>query len=93
MENREGQNIPQVTFRTRENHQWVDVSSSDIFKDKTVIVTGGGTGRGRETALLFAQQGTNVVIIGRRIDKLRQVQKETINCCFNCSGPCWSEQS
>ncbi len=48
------------------------------FKDKTVIVTGGGTGIGRETALLFAQQGANVVIIGRRIDKLRQVQKESI---------------
>jgi len=38
MENREGQNIPQVTFRTRRNHEWVDVNSNDIFKGKTVIV-------------------------------------------------------
>ena len=38
MENREGQNVPQVTFRTRDNHQWVDVSTDDVFKDKTVIV-------------------------------------------------------
>ncbi len=38
MENRQGQNIPQVTFRTRENHNWVDVPSDALFKDKTVIV-------------------------------------------------------
>ncbi len=56
------------------------------FKDKAVIVTGGGTGIVRETALLFAQQGANVVIIGRRIDKLRQVQKESIKL-----GPCFRQ--
>lgn len=38
MENREGQSVPQVTFRTRDNHKWVDVSTNDVFKDKTVIV-------------------------------------------------------
>ena len=38
MENREGQKIPQVTFRTRENHEWIDVNSDEIFKGKTVIV-------------------------------------------------------
>ena len=38
MENREGQNVPQVTFRTRENHEWVDVTTDDIFKGKTVVV-------------------------------------------------------
>ena len=38
LENREGQNIPQVTFRTRQDHEWVDVSSDDVFKGKTVIV-------------------------------------------------------
>ncbi len=38
LENREGQQIPQVTFRTRRKHQWVDVSSDAIFKNRTVIV-------------------------------------------------------
>ncbi len=38
LENREGQNVPQVTFRTRQDHEWVDVASDEIFKGKTVIV-------------------------------------------------------
>ena len=38
MKNRQGQNVPQVTFRIRDNHEWRDVSSDEIFKDKTVIV-------------------------------------------------------
>ncbi|MBI1424714.1 MAG: redoxin family protein [Gammaproteobacteria bacterium] len=37
-ENREGQKVPQVTFRTRRNHEWVDVSSDEIFRGKTVVV-------------------------------------------------------
>jgi glutaredoxin-like protein len=37
-ENREGQQVPQVTFRTRRNHEWVDVTSDEVFKGKTVVV-------------------------------------------------------
>jgi len=37
-ENREGQAVPKVTFRTRRAHEWVDVSSDDIFKGRTVVV-------------------------------------------------------
>lgn len=37
-ENKQGQTVPQVTFRTRVDHEWVDVSSDDIFKGKTVVV-------------------------------------------------------
>lgn len=38
LQDKSGQAIPQVTFRTREGEQWVDVSTDEIFKDKTVVV-------------------------------------------------------
>ncbi len=38
LENREGQRIPEVTFHTRQDHDWVDVPSKDLFAGKTVIV-------------------------------------------------------
>lgn len=36
--NKEGQRVPNVTFRTRQNHEWVDVTTDALFKGKTVIV-------------------------------------------------------
>ncbi len=38
LENREGQRVPHATFKTRVDHDWVDLSSDDIFKGKTVVV-------------------------------------------------------
>lgn len=35
---REGQRVPDVTFRLRQNNQWVDLNSDDLFKDKTVVL-------------------------------------------------------
>ena len=35
---KQGQAIPNVTFRTREGHEWIDVSSEQIFKGKRVAV-------------------------------------------------------
>jgi glutaredoxin-like protein len=34
----EGKRVPNVTFKTRVNDQWKDVSTEDIFKGKTVVV-------------------------------------------------------
>ena len=34
----EGQRVPQVTFKTRQGHEWVDLSSDDVFAGKSVIV-------------------------------------------------------
>ena len=36
--NKESQAIPEVTFRTRREHEWIDVTSSELFKGKNVIV-------------------------------------------------------
>lgn len=38
LSNREGQRVPDVTFRTRQNNQWMNVTTNDLFAGKTVIV-------------------------------------------------------
>ncbi len=38
LKNLEGQRVPNVTFRTRRGHEWVDVTSADIFDGKTVVL-------------------------------------------------------
>ncbi|PSJ46554.1 glutathione peroxidase [Zobellella endophytica] len=38
LSNKTGRAVPQVTFRTRQGEQWVDVTSDDLFKGKTVVV-------------------------------------------------------
>ncbi|MFK5984259.1 MAG: glutathione peroxidase [Pseudomonadota bacterium] len=38
LENREGQNIPAVTFKTRQDSEWAYVNSSDLFDNKKVVV-------------------------------------------------------
>lgn len=35
---KEGQRVPEVIFRTRQDHAWVNVSSADVFGGKTVVV-------------------------------------------------------
>src|SRR6186997_2305900 len=36
--NHEGKKVPQVTFRTRVDNDWKNVSSDEIFKGRTVVV-------------------------------------------------------
>lgn len=42
------------------------------FKDKTVIITGAGSGIGRATAIRFAKEGAEVVLVGRNQDALME---------------------
>lgn len=42
------------------------------LKDKVAIITGAGTGIGRESALLFAREGAKVVAVGRRETKVKE---------------------
>lgn len=46
------------------------------FKEKTVIVTGAGSGIGRATATRFAQEGASVVLVGRTAETLEETAKE-----------------
>ena len=36
--NKEGQRVPDVTFKTRQGEDWVDVTTSDLFDGKKVVV-------------------------------------------------------
>lgn len=48
----------------------------ESMRGKVAIVTGGGTGLGRSTALAFARQGVKVVVAGRRPEKGEAVVRE-----------------
>ena len=50
------------------------MSSLCDLTGKVAIVTGGGTGIGAATALLFAQQGADVVIAARTLDDLERTR-------------------
>ena len=38
LENREGEKVPRVVFHTRRDHQWVDLSSDEVFQGKTIVL-------------------------------------------------------
>jgi len=38
LKDKQGQAVPAVTFHTRQDHEWVDVSTDEIFKGKRVAV-------------------------------------------------------
>lgn len=46
------------------------------LKGKNAIITGGGRGLGKATALAFAKEGINVAITGRNEDRLKQTVEE-----------------
>ena len=49
------------------------------INNKTVLITGGGSGIGYETAKLLSQKGNKIIIIGRTADKLHQAAASLTN--------------
>lgn len=52
---------------------------ADKLKSKVAVVTGGGSGIGKATAIRFAEEGAKVIIVGRREEKLQEVVAENGN--------------
>ena len=52
---------------------------NDLLKDKRILVTGGGTGLGKEMASHFAKHGAELYICGRRENVLKDTADEIIN--------------
>lgn len=46
------------------------------LKNKTAIITGGTSGIGKATALLFAEEGANLIVTGRRSELGKDVEAE-----------------
>ena len=48
------------------------------FSGKVVLITGSSSGIGAATAVQFSRAGANVVVTGRRADKVSEVAKECL---------------
>jgi len=48
----------------------------NAFKEKTFVITGGGTGLGKAMSIYFSELGANVVIASRKLDVLRGTAAE-----------------
>ncbi len=46
------------------------------FKNKVVLITGGSSGIGKQTAIEFARHGSTIILVARRRNKLEEVEQE-----------------
>jgi citronellol/citronellal dehydrogenase len=58
------------------------VFKAGLFKDQVVVITGGGSGMGRCVAHELASLGARVALVGRTLDKLRNVEQEIQSSCW-----------
>lgn len=64
----------------------LDSFRPDLFRGKTVVVSGGGTGIGKQTALAFARLGANVVIASRKAENVEPTIAELDELGAPCLG-------
>ncbi|MDJ0839232.1 MAG: glutathione peroxidase [Acidobacteriota bacterium] len=73
LQNKEGQRVPQVTFKTRTDSDWLEITSQDLFSGKTVVVfslpgaftptcSSAHVPRYNELAGVFAENGVDEII-------------------------------
>ncbi|QRN97689.1 SDR family NAD(P)-dependent oxidoreductase [Archangium violaceum] len=55
------------------------------LQDKVAVITGGGSGIGAATAVLFVQEGARVVVVGRNEEKLRKTARLRGRLCHRSS--------
>jgi citronellol/citronellal dehydrogenase len=55
------------------------VFAPGLFREKVVVVTGGGSGIGRCVAHELASLGAQVVLLGRKLEKLQSVRQEVVD--------------
>lgn len=58
--------------------------SEDLFLNKTIVVTGGGSGIGKQIAKNLVELSANVIILGRNQDKLKSAQSEICDDANQC---------
>ncbi|MHB1347404.1 MAG: SDR family NAD(P)-dependent oxidoreductase, partial [Candidatus Humimicrobiaceae bacterium] len=47
-----------------------------LLKDKVAIITGAGRGIGRETAIDFAKEGADLILVSRTLADLEKLAEE-----------------
>lgn len=70
--------IPQKNIRVNV----VKVAKGDILNKRNILITGGGSGIGLAIAKYCAEEGVNVIIIGRNEEKLRDAASNIFGCKF-----------
>ena len=52
---------------------------SNILKDKTIVISGAGSGIGRQAAKSFSEHGANLILLSKNIKKLETLYDEIID--------------
>ncbi|OCA82526.1 MULTISPECIES: SDR family NAD(P)-dependent oxidoreductase [unclassified Bacillus (in: firmicutes)] len=60
------------------------------FHEQVAVITGGGSGIGKATALRLAKEGANVILVGRTLEKLESVVDEINNQSHHIQATCFA---